>query len=246
MKLIPPIELIVENKIGTNDKTKIAEEFADLGEKMAKGLISQGQVKPTSSVLDVGSGLGRITRGFVDYIDEGTYTGIDIVGTSVEWCQTAYKDYPQFRFIHADIFSKFYNPEATTQPENYRFPFPDASFDFVFSMSLFTHLLQAAAENYLKEIARVLKPERRTVNTFFLLDDVTSQRTRVSIPHDVPGGRIQSLEAPEHVSALYLDDLKAVHAKHGLEIERIGLGNWSGRPDANAGYQDVIIARKHG
>ena len=58
-------------------------------------------------------------------------------------------------------------------------------------------------------------------------------------------GAVQTLDAPEAVSALDLEPLKEIHKKRGLEIEGLGFGFWSGRLDANPdSYQDAIRARK--
>jgi SAM-dependent methyltransferase len=240
--LIPPAELIVANGIGTTGKADVQAEFADLGARMAKGLIFQGRLTPASRVLDIGCGLGRVARGFTDYLTTGEYVGVDIVNSSVAWCDNAYSHLPDFNFIHADLFSKHYNPQSTTSAAEYKFPFEDKRFDFVFSMSLFTHLMWDAASNYLREIARLLKPGCRTFNTFFLLDEVSDPLAIKTIPHPVTGGRVQSLDAPEAVVAFYVDQIRAEHERCGLEVVYTGMGHWSGRKDTAAGYQDAIVA----
>ena len=197
-----------------------------------------------SSVLDVGCGLGRVALGLVDlFAKSGSYVGLDIVPSSISWCKSAFADHPNFGFVHADVFSKFYNPLGSQSAEKYKFPFADGSFDFVFSMSLFTHLMIEASDIYLGEIGRVAKPGARVVNTFCILDEISAPL--VGGFHEVPGGAVQNLDAPEFVSALNLEPLKEIHRKHGLEIEGLGFGFWSGRPDGNPGsYQDCIVARK--
>jgi hypothetical protein len=88
-----------------------------------------------------------------------------------------------------------------------------------------------ASDNYLGEISRVAKPGARVVNTFFILDEISTPLTAAF--HRVPGGAVQTLDAPEAVSALSLASLKEIHKRHGLEIEDIGFGFWSGRPDGS-------------
>jgi len=51
----------------------------------------------------------------------------------------------------------------------FTFPYEDDSFDLVFGLSLFTHLLPADLERYLHETRRVLRPGGRSLYTFFLL-----------------------------------------------------------------------------
>ena len=245
--LIPPGRLILDNGIGSTDRTdmeKVRLEFVQVGETIAKGLINQAPLSADSSVLDVGCGLGRVALGLVDlFAKSGSYTGLDLVPSSISWCKSAFADHPNFHFVHADVFSKFYNPQGSQPPEKYKFPFADDSFDFVFSMSLFTHLMIEASDNYLGEMSRVAKPGARVINTFFILDEISTPLAAGF--HKVPGGAVQTLDAPEAVSALDLEPLKEIHKKHGLEIEGLGFGFWSGRLDAHPrSYQDAIRARK--
>jgi SAM-dependent methyltransferase len=243
--LIPPGEMIVQNKIGSSNKKDfdaVREEFARVGDRMAAGLVKQGPITPTSHILDAGCGLGRVSRGFVDVIgSDGSYTGIDVVPSSIGWCQAAYLEYPNFRFIQADVYSKFYNPHGSTKAENFKLPFRTSSFDFIFSMSLFTHLLIDATDNYLAEMSRVAKLKTKLINTFFILDE--GAKGRVKNFHEVTGGRVQDPEYPEAVSAIYLSELEAIHRKHSLEIVNVGFGTWSGRSDGK-GYQDTIVSRR--
>src|SRR5262249_6440676 len=49
------------------------------------------------------------------------------------------------------------------------FPYADASFDFVFLTSVFTHMLPAEVAQYLREVRRVLRPAGRCPAAFFFL-----------------------------------------------------------------------------
>jgi ubiquinone/menaquinone biosynthesis C-methylase UbiE len=53
------------------------------------------------------------------------------------------------------------------QAAQYPFPFADSSFDFVYLVSVFTHMLPADMEHYLSEISRVLKPAAKCAVSFF-------------------------------------------------------------------------------
>lgn len=251
MERIPPASLIIDNKIGGSDPETIEKLFADRGDALSKVIIKNTGMKSNASVLDMGCGLGRVARGLVDYLTEGTYTGVDIVKSSIDWCEKHYADAPNFSFHHAEIFSTYYNPEATVKARDYRFPFPDNSFDVIFSTSLFTHMMIDEVDNYLGEMARTLKPGGWAWNTYMILDDVSEplaqqwQPKRPYITHPVDGGRVAKLDNPELIVGLYLDRLEGVHARNGLSIERIQLSNWSGgRPEIPYKGQDIIIARK--
>jgi SAM-dependent methyltransferase len=86
--------------------------------------------------------------------------------------------YPNFRFAWADVQNTYYNPQGRTKPFDYRFPYPDSTFDIVFAASVFTHMLPDSAAHYFHETARVLKPGGRALFSFFLLDCYRQDRPR--------------------------------------------------------------------
>src|SRR5206468_983780 len=98
----------------------------------------------------------------------GSYDGLEVAADGVRWCaDTITPVLPHFRFHHADVYNSVYNPSARRRPRAYRFPFADATFDFAFLTSVFTHLLPHDAAHYLSELARVLRPGGRLFATFF-------------------------------------------------------------------------------
>lgn len=249
--LTPPVALIAENGIGIHTtKEKILEEYNKIGNYIFTVLKNQVGIQPTSTILDVGCGLGRVASRFTTYLTTGTYCGFDVVRSSIDWCRDRYRDYPNFSFVHADVFSKFYNPEAKIQPKDYKFPFPDDTFDVIWSSSLFTHMLIGDVDNYLSEMARVAKPGGRIWNSYLILDEQSEPRVlgprndgrRMMYPVD--GGRIGYKDRPELVTGLYKDRVLDLHSKHGFEVTAVQLSNWSGgRPNVKYIGQDVVIAR---
>ena len=82
-------------------------------------------------MLDVGSGIGRKTILLTDYLNhEGSYEGLDIVKTGIDWCTERITcKYPRFKFQLIDVLNQHYNPTGRYKASEYRFPFPDESFD---------------------------------------------------------------------------------------------------------------------
>jgi SAM-dependent methyltransferase len=251
MELIPPIETIAANNVGIHDPKNVIAEYTRIGKHIFKRLEQSAGLRADSDVLDVGCGTGRVALPMTEFLTSGTYTGIDVVKSSIDWCQQAYRTFDRFKFIHADVHSVFYNPTGQFRSENYSFPFPDNSFDVVWSSSLFTHMLLPGVDNYLKEMARVIRPGKYIWNSYLLLDQITEPSVLVPrndgrrMPHPVPGGRIAYKDKPEHVVGLYVDGIKELHHKHGLTIAQVRYTNWSGaRKLVSLKGQDVIIAVK--
>lgn len=251
--LIPPNELIVENGVGIGDYAKIAEDFVKIGDGIVGRMIREGFIEESSNVLDVGCGLGRLARPLTKFLTSGKYVGIDITQTSIIWCKDNYAEFNNFDFEFANIFSTYYNPTSTVKATEYEFPFPDEAFDFVWSTSLFTHMLINEVDNYLSQMSRVMKLGAHCWNTYLLLNDVSLEcmnageaASRVKLEYPVEGGLVRDLANPEAQIGLFEDRILAIHEKYGLEIvEPIRYGPWSGRKDGIlAGFQDIIIAKK--
>jgi len=134
--------------------------------------VNVGGLRPDHAVLDIGSGIGRITSGLSLYLDrdKGRYTGFDPVIEGVEWCRRAYADRPNFHFEWADLYNELYRPDGTILSTDFVFPVEDSSVDFAILTSVFTHLYEPEIAAYLKQLARVMKPDGRVFATAFLYD----------------------------------------------------------------------------
>ena len=140
-----------------------------LGEFRRHGLIRSGQ-----TVLDVGCGSGRITRALAADPELGhtiRYVGMDIDQKAVAWCRRRFsKSNPAFSFYAADLFNRAYNPKGTIRPEEFVFPHPDAEFDFILLIYVFTNFAPEGMANYFSELRRILKPGGSLYLTLFLYD----------------------------------------------------------------------------
>ena len=249
--LIPPVELIAENNVGIHQKDDVISEYKKISNYLATVLKNRAGLRPESDVLDMGCGLGRVAGPLTEYLTTGSYTGIDVVKTSIDWCSEAFSRFDNFSFIHADLYSQFYNPQSSHKSEDYNFPFEDKSFDVIWSSSLFTHMLIAGVDNYLGEMARTIRVGGCVWNSYLLLDEISEplvlgpRNDGRRMAFEVEGGRIGYPKKPEHVVSLYKDRIHELHRKHGFVIIEEQLSNWSGgRPDVKYKGQDVIIAQK--
>lgn len=212
--------------------------------------LTLGKLKPDHQVLDIGCGIGGKAAALARYLRQGTFHGIDVVPQSIEWCREHISShYPNFHFQVADLHNPEYNPQGTVKASEYRFPFPDASFDFIYLTSVFTHLLAADTRNYVREIGRLLKPGGRVLSTWFLLEPeslrlMASNPTARQFKHptDAPEVRIQYPDAPEAAVAHEAALVRSLLADSGLVIEEpIHYGSWCGRPEFLS-FQDIVVA----
>ena len=205
-------------------------------------------LSPDAKVLEIGCGSGRIALPLTTYLSEkGAYTGVEIVAPSVQWCtKKITTQFPNFSFVHADLFNKRYNPSSSTLAKDYRFPFDDSSYDFIYLTSVFTHLLVEDMEHYLHEIRRVLKPKGKMLMTFFLLNEEQNRLAEKGKNHihfmDMKSCyRVRDKEVLESAVAYDETYLLECVARLGFSLSRpIYYGTWSGRKDGHS-FQDMLI-----
>lgn len=237
--LIPPRRL---GFVGSGDFRTAGDEFREL-------FVDLGGLLPDEDVLDVGSGVGRAAIGLTGWL-RGRYEGIDVVRRGIEWCQQAITPrFPNFQFQVADVYNRHYNPVGRFSASEYRFPFEERSFDFVVLTSVFTHLLPADRDNYISEIARVLRPNGRCFATFFLLDDEVRSSLRdgrgsIDFRFERPGYRTNNERIPEAAVAYDEADVAAQLERNGLRITAVRYGVWSGRGDG-LGWQDIVVTARN-
>jgi len=238
--LTPPERLLF---VGPGDYRKIGEDFFRLFTRF-------GGLKPHERVLDVGCGIGRMAVPLTRYLKEGSYEGFDIVAEGIEWCRKNITSrFPNFHFQLADMYNKAYRPDGKYPACEYKFPYEDKSFDFVFLTSVFTHMLPDDMANYFSEIARVLKPGGRSFITYFLqtpesLRFIEAKQSSLDFRFDC-GDYLSTNENVHEYHVAYKEEfIREFYEKNGLTIiEPIHYGSWSGRQD-HLDYQDIIVAVK--
>jgi 2-polyprenyl-3-methyl-5-hydroxy-6-metoxy-1,4-benzoquinol methylase len=101
-----------------------------------------------SKIYDFGCGCGRVVRALKTLNPSVVCHGSDIDAEAISWLQQNYSKFAEFSV----------NPSAT------RTIHPDNHFDFVYSISVFTHLPEDMQFFWLSELQRIVKP-----NGFLLL-----------------------------------------------------------------------------
>ncbi|MFA5793636.1 MAG: class I SAM-dependent methyltransferase [Candidatus Brocadiia bacterium] len=226
-------------------------DFKKTGQEFFSYFLEIGGLKPDEKVLDVGCGIGRMAVPLTKYLDKrGAYEGFDIAADGINWCRKRITPrYSNFSFRLADVFNKSYNPQGKYKASEYRFPYDNKSFDFIFLTSVFTHMLPRDMESYLSEIARVLKSGGRCFITFFLLNTeseklIDAKLSTLDFKYDIGGCRTVNKDAPEFAVAYAEGFIQEISQKYGLKVrEPIQYGVWCGRNNFLS-YQDIIIAVK--
>ncbi|WP_052070138.1 class I SAM-dependent methyltransferase [Streptacidiphilus albus] len=235
--------------------TGAVSDFAATGGLLLEALRETAGLTPSSQLLDVGCGLGRLAIPVAGFLDpEGGYEGIDIVPDGIAWCRANVSGpYGNVHFTLADVHNKEYHPKGRMKASEYTFPFADDSFDVAVLISVFTHMLPAEVNRYLSELARVLKPGGRAFISYFLLSPETEALMATSsvqrrFRHRIGEAYVASVKVPE-LSVGYRESyIRELCAAHGFAADPVVLyGAWSGRrghwpADSGLGDQDTVIA----
>lgn len=177
-----------------------------------------------SDIVEIGVGCGRRAMHVRDLTFhgrrfEGTYLGIDIDEEALTWCRENFDG--RFEFVQSTHPSRSYVNTASRR-DAYRIPRDDGSTDFVFGTSVFSHLLEDEARNYLAEGARILRPGGRMVVTCFCLDlEPRKLGDRYTFSHRMGNAYVESLSQPEAAVAYESSYLCALARELGFSEAEI-------------------------
>lgn len=144
---IPPLELMARVSAHADWR-----EFLASGERTATALAGYAAdagapFATAQRILDLGCGCGRVIR-WLPAMTQAELYGVDYNPSLANWCAANLK---------GDFRVNRLNPPLD---------FPDAQFDIVYLLSVFTHLRLATQREWLAEIDRVLRPGGLALITF--------------------------------------------------------------------------------
>jgi len=218
-----------------------AGDFRLMGRWLADLLVRNG-LQPDHRVLDIGCGIGRVALALTDVLSPAaTYDGFDVDGRAVRWAaEHITPRHPNFRFVHANISARRHERQAVPATE-FRFPWPDASFDFAFATSVFTHLEMNAARHYVAEAHRVLRPGGLLVATIFLFDGSPS---KLVFPVDRGDHLLMDAADPGRGVAVRASTLETLLRPHEWSGVHVAPGGWQSGGTFSVKTQDVLTARR--
>ncbi|MEH6608503.1 MAG: class I SAM-dependent methyltransferase [Halioglobus sp.] len=225
-------------------------EFKHLGLQSLRVLLNYTNISPSSAVLDIGSGYGRLAIPLSRFLStDGSYVGIDVMQDAVVDCrQRISNEFDQFTFEHLDVHNGIYNADTSQAAADARFDLPDQQFDVVFMFSVFSHMMPEDVSAYLSEIARVLKPGGMLMTTFFVLNNfsrtqIENGETRRTFAHKHGHVFVDDSLHPETAVAYEQSYLEEILAASPLEHVHTFYGQWAGHRWSMTG-QDAVICVK--
>lgn len=208
--------------------------------KEADRLVADLGLTKESSLLDVGSGPGRLAIGIRERVgDIRRYCGVDVNEDSARWgWQYITGKHPNFQFLHIDVENTRYNPDGAASDSDFSFPFGEDEFDIITLYSVFTHMLTDGVRTYLKEFDRILRPEGRIFLTAFLEDGVSD------VEENPEGYLGREWKGALHCVRYNREFFEGLLDEAGLQLDGFDAHTWSDDAAKEKGQRGLYISRK--
>ena len=192
------------------------EHFLVSAQEEADRLVERFGLTLSSSILDVGCGVGRLPIGILSRVGEiRNYQGVDVSNTSIRWCQRYItREHPSFQFSHTDVKNPRYNPSGNSIDVDFRLPFDEKEFDIIYLYSVFSHMTTEDIRVYLKEFQRLLSPMGKIFLTAFIEDGVPDMTIN-------PQNYKANWEGTLHCVRYNKDFLESLLAENGFDVDHL-------------------------
>jgi ubiquinone/menaquinone biosynthesis C-methylase UbiE len=138
----PPNKHLQVRVVGGYVPNFIESGFANVYPDLMRALKpAEKELSDFKSILDFGCGCGRAIRALATLLPESDLYGTDIDNEAIEWLTSNYSKYAEFSVA------------PHLPPTRYS----DQKFDFVFGISVLTHLPEEMQFQWLKELNRITK-----------------------------------------------------------------------------------------
>lgn len=215
---LPPAYLRVLTAGSADAEVFIAQGRAASAEFIDLAAVHGAPIGPETRVLEFGCGSGRVGRWVIERTG-ARFNGCDINPKLVAWCQTN---------LEGDFRLTELSPPL---------PYPDADFDLVYALSVFTHMHEANARAWFAELARVVAPGGLALLTF-LDARLPAAGTVRGLAENGFGIRREGAEGGNLLSTYFTDEGFAERAGPLWRLEAV-VGS-----DASAQGQAVAVLRR--
>ena len=210
-------------------RTSARSEFVEAGEASFRDMLAAfreaaGNTEGLGRWLDFGCGCGRIARQVERLPEVVSLHGVDVDARAVRWLAR-----------HAGRGS--YRTIGEAPP----IPFPNASFDFIYAISVFTHLPEESQLAWLAEIRRLLRPGG------LLLASTHSEQLTFTLPFLTAG----QLDELRERGFLFVQGLQTCKEDSTFHTREYLTRRWSElfdpvlfKPLGLAGFQDLSVWRR--
>lgn len=234
LRHLPPnhlrIRIGVENRILNNHV-----HFLEMGSGFWLNFFSHQYCNYRSDVVELGCGCGRIAWPLKGDWFEGTYLGVDIDREMIEYCCRNFPE-ERFQFVLSPHKSTTYSPTASHVRGGSTSKFVIAepqSKDFVYSVSLYSHLLEQEVTEYMGETYRILRTDGVMYMTFFCIEHVELGR-RWTFRHRRGSAYIENEQYPEAAVAYHERFIVEMTKDYGFREVSISPGKG----------QSILVAHK--
>lgn len=153
-----------------NQKVRAGEAYQrglGIGKAQIEFLERQG-LSPSDSLLDIGCGDLRGGRYMIEYLDKGSYTGIDI---SEEAIKEGWKNLQNWGLAEKNATLLVNNDLRFSEFDKYEF-------DWVFANSVLTHLSQDLIAELLRNLGRILSEDGKACLSYHHSDEQEVNMTK--------------------------------------------------------------------